>query len=150
MKVPYIQIISPLLKLIKFSEAIKFDEDLVLIVTSYLKFGGEITNDIIEFFKDMDTYIKKNDGITLDCFEFLNIFIQNGVCKINKNVLSDQTFYQNNELSAFKTQFSQLLSHLLKVIRNGYSDKAEKRMSHFLSYNLLCILIQVNIFYDLL
>lgn len=130
--------------MIKFSEAIKFDEDLVIIVTSYLKFGGEINNEIIEFFKDIDAYIKKNEGITLDCFEFLNIFILNGVCRVNKTVLSDQSFYENNELSAFKTQFSQLLSYLLKLIRNGYSDKAEKRMSHFLSYNLLCILLQVN------
>jgi len=128
------------LKLIKFSEAIKFDEDLVIIVTSYLKFGGEITNDIIQFFKDIGTYIKKNDGITLDCFEFLNIFILNGICRVKKSDFSNQN---NDLLSPSKSQFPQLLSYLLKEIRNGYSDKTEKKMSHFLSYNLLCILLQV-------
>ena len=109
-----------------------------------MKFGGEITNDIIEFFKDIDAYIKKNDGITLDSFEFLNLFILNGICRVNINVLNNQTFNHKDDLSAFKTQFSQLLIFLLNIIRNGYSDKCEKRMSHFFSYNLLCILLQVN------
>lgn len=130
-----------MLKLIRFSEAIRFDDDLVLIVTSYLKLGGDITNEIIEFFKNTDAYIKKNDGISLDCFEFLNIFILRGICNINLNSLQDHQF-------SMKTQFSQLVTYLLKLIKTGYSDKSEKEKSHFLSYNLLCILIQVKNFFS--
>jgi len=49
----------------------------------------------IEFFKDKDIYIKKNDGITWDCFEFLNIFIINGICRVKKVILliKTKTYY---------------------------------------------------------
>lgn len=129
--------------MLKYSEAIKFDQDLVIIVTTYLKFGGEISEEILQFFYDIEVYITKNDGITLDCFEFLNIFLLNSVCNLNKNFPNDQIEKSIDFMNSFKFQCNNLLLQFMKVIKKGYSDKSEKRMSHFLSYNLLCILIQV-------
>jgi len=129
--------------LLKYAEAIKFDEDLVIIVTTYLKFGGEISEEILQFFYDIEVYITKNDGITLDCFEFLNIFLLNGICNFNKNFSHDHIQKSFDFINSFKFQSNNLLLRFIKIIKKGYSEKSEKRMSHFLSYNLLCILLQV-------
>ncbi len=127
----------------KFAEAIKFDEDLLIIVTLYLKYGGEITDEIIIFYKDIIEYIKKNEGITLDCFEFLNIFILKVLCKVNKSMLTNNMDPNVIYINSVESQYTELITLLLKMISKGYSDKTEKKTSQFLSYNLLCILLQV-------
>lgn len=116
----------------KYCNSIKFDEDLVLIVTSYLKYNGIITKEIILLFKEMFHYIKKNEGISLDTFEFFNYFVINGICKKN-----------TNNLSNFKIFFEEILNSFIKFLNYGWNDKAHANLSHFFSYNLFLILIQV-------
>ena len=112
------------MKFIKNSNDIKFDEDLIAIMTIYFKSSGIITQECGVFIKDLSHFIKKNEGITLETFELLNLFLIDGICN-----------------STIEDDFSNIL---VKYIKTGINDKASSKLSHFLSYNLFCIMIQVK------
>ncbi len=75
----------------------------------------------------------------METFELLNYTIN-----IIINPLS-QIKNENNFLTNFSDAFkNEIFSSIFKYINYGIKDKSENKYSHFLSYNLLIILIQVK------
>ena len=131
--------IIPLLKFIPYANAINFDDDLIIITGIYLKNGGRITRQIADFIKSLGNSIKKNEGISLETFELLNL-----VLNILTDPLSQIKSESQNLVNLSAALREEIFVSIFKFLKYGISDKAENKHSHFLSYNLLIIAIQVK------
>lgn len=124
-----------------YSHKIIYDEDLISLVAIYFRNGGNLNMKIKEFIKNLLGSIKKSDGISLELFELINLTL-NLISNPQKQINS-----QNGEITIMSQAFRQeIFNCLFKYSSWGIKDKAEKKFSHFLGYNLLTILIQVNLF----
>lgn len=107
----------------KYINKIPFDEDLILIMTSFINTCEKIPAEAIEFFPHIEKYMKKTKGLMMDTFELLNSFI----------------IYEGN---LFETN-PEILNSLLNMIKSSFTDYKDSDKSVYLGYNLLSILIQV-------
>ena len=108
----------------KYINKIPFDEDLVLIMTSFINTTETIPFEGIEFFPYIEKYIKKNRGLMIDSFELLNSYV----------IYNGNLFSTNPEI----------LDNLLNIIKASFTDYKDCDKSVYLGYNLLSILIQVK------
>jgi len=109
-----------------YIKKIEFDEDLVLIVTSLITIGEKVPQEAISFFQHTPKYLKKNRGLMLDLFELLNAYIVYGSQMFDDNAEHVQT--------------------LCAMIKKSITDYSDYDKSIYLGYNLLSILLQVNLF----
>jgi hypothetical protein len=109
----------------KYIKKISFDEDLILIMTSFITKSESIPLEFIEFFPFVEKYLGKNQGLTADTFELLNslIVFQGGLFDSHPRILEK----------------------LILLIKSSFIDYKEIDKSVYLSYNLLSILTQVNL-----
>lgn len=63
---------------LKNPKKVEFDEDLVLMLTTCMKHSGKVTNLTFEMLQHMTKFLKKNKGLMLDLYEFMNQIIVNG------------------------------------------------------------------------
>lgn len=103
---------------------IEFDEDLVLIMTSFITTSKRIPQEGVAFFPLLTKYLKKNKGLMLDLFELLNAYIIYG-----------GEFFESNEEN---------IKILYEMIKKSITEFSDYEKSAYLAYNLIGILLQVK------
>ena len=78
--------ISPLCKNMKEPKKIKFEEDLILIMTKLINFTQIVPFIGYDFLGYLNKYIKNNKGIQIDSYELLNNIIVYGKNQIETNI----------------------------------------------------------------
>ena len=108
----YIQIeemITPLMKYMKYPIKIDFDDDIVVIITIIIKILKKIPSIAISLFPELPKYLRKNKGMNLLLYELINQYIINDNEKIlekeeNSKVifkLFKKSFAKENDETSF-------------------------------------------------
>lgn len=111
----------------KHIKKIEFDEDLVLIMTSFININKRIPEEGIAFFLHLKNYLKKNKALMLDLFELLNAYIMYG----------NDLFLNNQDYTI----------ELFDMIKKSFGEYSNYEKSAYLGYNLLSVLLQVKRFF---
>jgi hypothetical protein len=110
----------------KHINKIPFDEDIVLIMTSFINISQSIPKEAILLFPYLEKYLKKNKGLMPDLFELLNAYILYGT-----------EMFQNNH---------DILMSFCDIIKKSLTEFSDYDKSSYLAYNLLSLLLQVIFF----
>lgn len=103
---------------------IDFDEDIILIQTSFIKHLETLPKTALKLLPDLPKYLKKNKGLGLDLYELLNMYIiyGNGILELNPDY---------NAV-------------LLKLFTASFDKRCDLDKSAFLGSSLMQIWIQVS------
>ena len=117
------EILKPVFDYMKNPKRIDFDEDIVLILTSFIKYTKTITQSALTILPTLSLYMKKNKGLTLDLYELINQYIVfgNGIIDVNEE------YY----------------THIMKLLNLAFGKKIEYELSGFLSACLIQIWLHV-------
>jgi hypothetical protein len=120
------EILKPLLEYMKNPQRIDFDEDIVLIITSFIKYSKTIPASALIVLPYLQLYLKKSKGLSLDLYELINQYIVhgNGIIDVNE-------------------EYSKVL---MKIFTTSFSDKCEYELSGFLAANLIQVWLQVYLY----
>jgi hypothetical protein len=117
------EIFLPVFDYMKNPKRIDFDEDIILILTSFIKYTRTIPQSALMILPNLSLYMKKNKGLTLDLYELINQYIVfgNGIIDVNEE------YY----------------THIMKLLTLAFGKKIEYELSGFLSACLIQIWLQV-------
>lgn len=120
------EILKPVFDYMKNPKRIDFDEDLILILTSFIKYTKTIPGSALSTLQYLPLYLKKSKGLTLDLYELMNQYLVygNGVIDVNE------------EHSAV----------IMKMFAAAFSKKCDYELSGFLGACLMQIWLQVRDF----
>ena len=118
---------------------------MITIAGIYLKNGGRFTRNLADFLKSLGNSLKKNEGISMEFFEFLNYSLNIIINPSSQIMIKNQDGNENGVLANISEALkNEIFASIYKYLNYGIKDKSEKKHSHFLSYNLLIIAIQVK------
>jgi hypothetical protein len=120
------KILTPLFDYMKSPGRIDFDEDIILIMTSFIKITKTIPTSGINLLPHLPKYLKKNKGLTVDLYELLNQYI-----------IAGRGVIDNNE---------EHIKVFMKIFRSSLDKISEDDKSAFLGASLMTIWLQVNLF----
>lgn len=69
------ELIMPLVVYMKYPNKIEFDEDIVIIMTIFIKTLKIVPKSAVKLLPDLSQYLRKCKGLSIDLFELLNIYI---------------------------------------------------------------------------
>jgi hypothetical protein len=118
--------LTPLFDYMKNPSRIDFDEDIVLIMTSFIKIIKKIPTSGLTLLPHLPKYLKKNKGLTVDLFELLNQYIIAG-----QGVLDTTEDY---------------MKVIIKMFKSSLDKATEDDKSAFLGASLIIIMLQVITF----
>lgn len=116
------KILDPLFDYMKNPSRIDFDEDIVLILTAFIKHLKMIPPSALKVLPDLPKYMKKSKGLLLDLYELINQFIVygNGVIDVNEDY---------NKI-------------IMKIFRASFDKKCDYDKSPFLGASIMQIWLQ--------
>jgi hypothetical protein len=107
----------------KTPKRIDFDEDIILILTSFIKFTKTIPQSALIVLPYLPLYLKKCKGLTLDLYELINHYLVYGNGIIDSN--------------------EEYAKVIMKILSTSFDKKCESELSGFLSSCLIHIWLQV-------
>jgi hypothetical protein len=116
--------LQPLFDYMKNPSRIDFDEDIVLIMTSFIKIIKKIPDSGLALLPNLLKYQKKNKGLTVDLYELLNQYI-----------IAGQGVLETNE---------DYLKIIIKIFKASLDKISEDDKSAFLGASLMTIMLQVR------
>jgi hypothetical protein len=113
----------PLFNYMKNPKRIDFDEDIILIFTSFIRYCKTIPKSALILLHHLPLYLKKNKGLTLDLYDLMNQYLVygNGIIDINE-------------------EFNKVI---MKIFTMSLDQKAEYDLSAFLGACLIHVWLQV-------
>lgn len=69
------ELILPLVAYMKYPNKIEFDEDIVIIMTIFIKTLKVVPKSALKLLPDLTQYLRKCKGLLIDLFELLNIYV---------------------------------------------------------------------------
>jgi hypothetical protein len=117
------EILKPLFDYMKTPKRIDFDEDIILVITSFIKYTKTIPQSALMVLPYLPLYLKKSKGLTLDLYELLNQYVVygNGIIDVNE-------------------EYNRVI---VKIFTASFDKKCEYDLSGFLSASLIHIWLQV-------
>jgi hypothetical protein len=116
------EILSPLFEYMKTPNRIDFDEDIILILTSFIKNLKIIPQSALKVLPELPKYLKKCKGLLLDLYELMNEYIVYGNGVIDTN--------------------EEYCKVVMKIFRASFDKKFEYERSGFLGANLMQVWLQ--------
>lgn len=116
------EILEPLFDHMKAPSKIDFDEDIVLIMTSFIKHLKSLPNSSLGLLPELPKYLKKSKGLMLDLYELINQYIVYG-----------------NGIVDVKEEFNKII---MKIFRASFDKKSDYDKSPFLGASLMQVWVQ--------
>lgn len=116
------EILDPIFEHMKNPTKIDFDEDIVLIMTSFIKHLKYIPKSGLKILVELPKYLKKSKGLLLDLYELVNQYIVYG-----KKIIDTKEDY--NKI-------------IMKIFRASFDKKSDYDKSPFLGASLMQIWLE--------
>ena len=116
------EILDPLFEFMKSPSKIDFDEDIILIMTSFIKHLKTLPRSALILLPELPKYLKKSKGLLLDLYELINQYI----------------VYGNGVVDA-KEEYNKVI---MKIFRASFDKKSDYDKSPFLGASLMQIWLQ--------
>lgn len=118
------EILEPLFDHMKAPSKIDFDEDIILIMTSFIKHLKALPKSALALLPELPKYLKKSKGLLLDLYELVNQYIVYG-----------------NGIVDMKEEYNKII---MKIFRASFDKKSDYDKSPFLGASLMQVWLQTS------